>query len=311
MIYIAKLITGGPMNLAQVDLNLLVALDALIEEKHVTRAAERVGLSQPAMSSALARLRRMFADELLVRVGKEYRLTALATELQGPLQEFMQIAEETVQRRPHFDPASDERLFSIVASDYTAYILLQPLLQRVARDAPGIRLQIRWSSRGEPVKVTSDVNVGLWPSPDPTDTELPYEVLFHERWVCAVWKGNKIVGDEVGLEECMKLPHLVYGKGVGGMADPIHYLNLEGHRHIQASTESFFVLPFMLQGTDLIAFVHERLARMLADAAEIRVVEPLFETPPVAEAMYWHSRNTSDPAHVWLRSQLREIGARL
>src|SRR5215471_10447572 len=108
------------MNLAQIDLNLLVSLDALLAERHVTRASERVGLSQPAMSSALARLRILFGDELLVRVGREYQLTELALELREPLRQLLQLAEETVQRRPSFNPATDRRVFTVVASDYSA-----------------------------------------------------------------------------------------------------------------------------------------------------------------------------------------------
>src|SRR5512134_3427954 len=119
------------MNLAQIDLNLLVALDALLSERHVTRAADRVGLSQPAMSGALARLRIMFHDELLVRVGREYQPTALALDLQEPLRQLLQLAEETVQRRPSFDPACDRRVFTVVASDYSAYMALHPLLRHV------------------------------------------------------------------------------------------------------------------------------------------------------------------------------------
>lgn len=301
------------MNLAQVDLNLLVALDALITERHVTRAADRVGLSQPAMSSALARLRRLFGDDLLVRVGREYQLTALAGELQPLLTDLLQLAEETVQRRPHFNPATDRRVFSIVASDYSAYMLLQPLLSRISVEAPNVAIQVRQSSRGDADKITSDLNLGLWPSPDANDEGLPSEVLFHDCWVCTVWRENSRVGKTIALDEYMRLPHVVYGSGLNeirGMADRA-VRNFGGVRHVQATADSFFLLPFLLQDSDLVALVHERLARKLADAADIRLVEPLFETPPVAEAMYWHTRNTSDPAHVWLRTVLREISAKL
>jgi LysR family nod box-dependent transcriptional activator len=301
------------MNLAQIDLNLLVALDALINERHVTRAAERVGLSQPAMSNSLARLRLMFGDELLVRVGREYQLTALAVELQEPLHELLQLAEETVQRRPHFEPARDVRRFTIVASDYAAYLVLQPLLLRVSREAPGVSLQIRHTTSGQPEKLVSDINIGLWPSPDLADAELPFEILFQDRWVCAVWTDNRRVEETVTLDQFMRLPHIVYGSGieaVRGMADRV-IRNTGAPRHIQASAESFFLLPFLLQGSDMVAFVHERLGQKLAAAANIRLVEPRFETPPVAEAMYWHTRNTSDPAHVWVRDLLREISAEL
>jgi DNA-binding transcriptional LysR family regulator len=255
----------------------------------------------------------MFEDELLVRVGREYHLTALASELREPLQELIHLAEETVQKRPHFYPARDRRLFSLVASDYAAYMLLQPLVQRLTREAPGISLQIRADSRGEHLKSTSDLNLGLFPSPDPADVALPHEVLLRDRWVCAVWRGNRRVGDTISLDQYVDLPHVVYGRGfneIGSMAERA-VRQIAGERHVQASAEGFFLLPFMLCETDLVAFIHERLGRKLADAAEIRLVEPQFETPPITEAMYWNTRNSSDPAHVWLRHQLREISAGL
>jgi DNA-binding transcriptional LysR family regulator len=255
----------------------------------------------------------MFGDELLVRVGREYHLTELAMELREPLQELIQLAEETIQRRPHFDPARDRRLFTIVASDYAAYMLLQPLLRLIASDAPGISLQIRVASHGAQIKTTSDLNLGLYPSPDPDDADLPSEVLLRDRWMCAVWRGNKRVGDTISLEEYVALPHVMYGLGLserGSVADQA-VRRLTEDRRVQASAEGFFLLPFLLDNTELVAFIHERLGRKLADAAEIRLVEPQFEMPPITEAMYWHTRNSSDPAHVWLRQTLKQISAGL
>jgi LysR family nod box-dependent transcriptional activator len=301
------------MNLAQIDLNLLVALDALLSERHVTRAADRVGLSQPAMSGALARLRVMFHDELLVRVGREYQPTALALDLQEPLRQLLQLAEETVQRRPSFDPARDRRVFTIVASDYSAYMALHPLLRYVSEHAPGVTIQIRRSATPELERSEADLKLGLWPSPDPNDADLPHEVLFRDRWVCAVWAGNESVGDTIDLDEYLALPHLVYGNGlseVRGMADrTVRDLGVE--RHVQGTVDSFFLLPFMLKQSKMISFIHERLGSKLAQTEDIRLVEPAFETPPVAEAMFWYTRNSSDPAHRWLRDQLREISAAL
>lgn len=301
------------MNLAQIDLNLLVSLDALLAERHVTRAAERVGLSQPAMSSALARLRVMFGDELLVRVGREYQATALAHDLEEPLHQLLQLAEETVRRRPSFDPSSDQRVFTIVASDYSAYLALHPLLELVSREAPGVVIQTRRAATPELERAEADLKLGLWPSPDANDADLPHEVLFRDRWVCAVWSGNTLVRDRIDLDAYLKLPHLVYGNGiteVRGMADrAVRDLRVE--RHVQGTVDSFFLLPFFLGGTNMVAFIHERLGRKLAQTADIRLVEPTFRTPPVAEAMFWYTRNSSDPAHRWLREKLREISAAL
>lgn len=297
------------MNLSRIDLNLLVALDALIAERHVSRAAQRIQLSQPAMSSALARLRRMFGDDLLVRVGREYRLTALAADLQEPLRELLQLAEETVQRRPHFNPATDRRVFTVVASDYSAYLLVQPLIERIAEAAPGVSIQLQRSTRGQPEKVQSDLNLGLWPSPDGVDSELPCEILFHDRWVCAVWEGNREVGPEIGLDQYLCLPRIVYGRSleeVMGTADRA-MLRASPATPPLVSVDSFILLPLLLTGTRMVAFIHERLGQKLAAIAGIRLSRPTFEIPPVAEAMYWRPRNTADPAHRWLRSILHDI----
>jgi LysR family transcriptional regulator, nod-box dependent transcriptional activator len=301
------------VNLGRVDLNLLVALEALLDEANVTRAAARVHLSQPAMSDALQRLRRLFGDELLVRVGRQYQLTAFAIELREPLHDLVQMAGDIVQRREIFDPATDLRSFNVVASEYSAYILVQPLLRRVATEAPGLSLRLVRSTRGEPEKTTSDIMLGLWPSTSARELGLQSEILFHDRWVCAVWSGNEAVGDRISLQEYMRLPHAVYQLGLTGGLGVADRLIRERNPHTrtQVSVDSFVLLPLLLHGTPHVALIQERLGRKLAPFADLRLVDPLFDTPPLAEAMYWHSRNTSDPAHRWLRTMLREVAAEL
>lgn len=301
------------MNLSRVDLNLLVALDALIAERHVSRAAERVHLSQPAMSSALARLRRLFGDELLVRVGREYRLTPLAAELQEPLSELLQLAKATVERRPHFDPTVDSRTFTVIASGYSAFLLMRPLIERIIDSAPGISLQIQQSRPGAPEKVHADLNLGLWPSASADEMGLPYEILFHDRWVCAVSDDNETIGPGITLEQYARSPRTAYGYGLDdviGLADRT-VLPSDEVQGARISIDNFVLLPFLLHGTGMVAFVQERLGRKLASTAAIRLVEPAFETPPVAEAMYWRPRSTADPAHRWLRATLQEIASQL
>src|SRR5579859_5304064 len=130
------------MNLRQVNLNLLVALHALMTQRNVTRAAEAVGLTQSAMSGELRRLRALFGDQLLVRVGRDYQLTPLAEELVEPVSDIMSAVEHTLSRRLTFNPAADERSFSVAMSDYAMVVLLQPVLQRLVREAPRITLHV-------------------------------------------------------------------------------------------------------------------------------------------------------------------------
>src|SRR5688572_4982858 len=133
---------GATMNLASVDLNLLVALDAILAERHLTRAGERLGLTQPTMSHTLSRLRRLFDDDLLMRIGRDYELTPLAQELREPLRDILKNIEQTIERRPNFDPKTDERLFTVGASDYATYLVFQPALARIENEAPGVRIQL-------------------------------------------------------------------------------------------------------------------------------------------------------------------------
>jgi DNA-binding transcriptional LysR family regulator len=301
---------GDGMNLAQVDLNLLTALDALLRQRNVTRAGETVGLSQPAMSSTLARLRRLFGDELLVRVGREYHMTALAQELEAPLQEILRQIELTIERRPSFDPSVDEHTFTISASDYSTYLVLQPLLRRLAREAPNVAISILpLDGRAKPALESGETDLVILPAgvgpPDMAATE-----LFTDRYVGVVSSDHPTVGDRVSLDEFISLPRLSYGRGVNaieGTGDrTIHDPLLS--RHLKLTLESFFLMPFLVVGTPFIALVHERLARRLAGAADMRIVDLEFETPPVSETMFWHPRQTSDPAHRWLRSLLVEVG---
>ena len=296
------------MNLSQVDLNLLVALDALLQERNVTRAGERIGLSQPAMSSALARLRRLFGDELLVREGREYHLTSLAEDLSGRLHEILQLIDETIERRPDFDPATDRRTFTIIASDHMAFLVLQPLFKRLEEEAEAVTLQIH--QLGPNIELReADLLITY-------DHEMPNyqnQLLFRDRWVCAVWAGNTEVGEALSLEQYLSLSHLGYGEVASqltGLADRTA-TTLYPQRRVRVAVETFFLLPFLLHGTEMVAFIHEGLGRRLAAISDIRLVEPPFEVPAMAEAMFWHPRHTADPAHRWLREQIAAEAAKV
>jgi LysR family nod box-dependent transcriptional activator len=295
---------GDVMNLAQVDLNLLVALDALLDERNVTRAGDKVGLSQPAMSSTLSRLRRLFQDELLVREGRGYQLTPLAQELEAPLQEILHLIDQTIERRPVFDATRGHRNFTLVATDHIAFLLLQPLFEYFRTHAPGVTLQIR-----PLVPPATGIDLAQ------TDLVFGHEQmlkgaesqeLYRDRWVCVVWSGNKRVGEMLTLKQYLSVPHLGYGPsvdGLTGLADRAAS-TLHPRRHVSVSVETFFLMPFLLRGTRLIAFMHERVARQLAPLTDIRIVEPPFEVPILSEVMFWHPRFTNDSAHTWLRGQV-------
>ena len=301
------------MNLSQFDLNLLVSLDALLIERNVTRAGQRVGLSQPAMSGTLSRLRDVFKDELLVRVGRQLELTPLAQELAPQLRERLQAVEDLVNARRGFTPGSEARTFTIGASDYVVFLLLQPLVARMAELAPGIKLQfIRLEAASIDRLAEGAVDFVIQPSY--LQAHFPSEPLFSDRWVCAIWSGNAEVGKTLSEAQYLALPHLAFSMpndGAGSAADA-HLSHLGVQRRIAAWTESFILSPFLVRGTGMVTLVHERVARALEHAADARIIAPPYPLPEIQEVLLWNPRRTADPPHVWMREQIiaaaREIG---
>lgn len=300
------------MNLSRVDLNLLPALDALLRERNITRAGQQIGLSQPAMSSALARLRRLFDDEILVRAGREYHLTALARELEEPLREIMGLIEGAIERRPRFDPATDHRAFSIAASDYAALMLLQPALERIGAEAPGVTLQLH-PFRAPLPEMLERGEVDLFIVPRQTTITFPGETLFTDRWVCAVCANHPEIGERLSLQTYLELPHLAYAVDAPqriGLGDKqVDALNVK--RRVFATFESFLLLPFLLRGTRLVTLIHERLGLRVREAAGIKLLDPPFPMEGIAEAMFWHPRSNADPGLQWLRKLLAEVASTL
>jgi DNA-binding transcriptional LysR family regulator len=300
------------MNLRQFDLNLLVALDVLLEERNVTRAAERLYLSQPAMSGMLSRLRHAFGDELLVRVGRNLEPTEFAAGIASRVHECVRDLEDLLDATRPFEPASDSRAIRICASDYAVLLLSGPILQLFTRLAPNMSAHfVRLSlTVGERLAV-GEVDFAVLPAE--IEPGLPSIPLFDDTWVCAAWAGHPTLGDELTVAEFLQHPHLSFN-----ISDPGHfsiadeYLSKDGQaRRIVGSTESFTAAPFLLRGTPLLTIVPRRLGERMREAAEIRLLELPFEIPPLREKLTWNPRFTSSPGHVWMREQLVEIAGAL
>jgi len=302
------------MNLAGVDLNLLVSLEALLAERSVTRAADRVGLSQPGMSNTLARLRKLFDDPLLVREGLGLVPTPRAESLRQPVQEALSLIRHALDDRPGFDPASDQTTFTVSCSDYSLLMLIGPLVRRLAAAAPGLTIQVM-PRVPDAVRLLRDGEADLVIEPVEImpDVTLPRTRLFADRWLCCVWEDTAAVGDRMTLETYLRLGHVVYS-GVRGhpVALPDTYLaQAKVPRRIEFTVESFLLAPFLLQGTDLVTLVPERAAAHLRRTAAVRFLEPPLRLPPITEMLWWNPRHTADPAHAWLRARISEIAAEL
>jgi LysR family transcriptional regulator, nod-box dependent transcriptional activator len=303
------------MNLRNVDLNLLVVLDALLSERNVSRAGQRIGLTQSAMSAALSRLREVFHDPLLVRVGRELGLTRNAEELIVPLRETLSRIEQTLLQKPGFDPKTNSRTFSISASDYAGLVLMAPFVRVLAVEAPNIMLHLLPRSRDAArILQTDQADIVIEPSELFGETDFPSSPLLSDRWLCAVDKANPHVSEKaMTRKQFLQLPHLVYGIGADrqlNLADQ-HLAQMGVQRRIDVSVESFLLVPFLLQGTQLVSLVLERAARRLAATTHIRTLEPPIALPDIHETMYWHPRHTTDSGHRWLRERLMAVAADL
>ncbi|MCS0592379.1 LysR family transcriptional regulator [Massilia norwichensis] len=296
------------MRFNRLDLNLLVALDALLSEKSITRASRRLNLSQSATSGVLARLRDYFKDDLLMPVGRNLILTPLAVSLIEPVRDVLLQIQRTIEIKPEFDPATAVREFRIVASDFVSTVLLGELGRRIAMEAPGISLDISLSSSTFSERLErGEVELIILPGKYMSESK-PTEMLFEETYTCIVWTGNELVGDTLTLENYMALGHVSSRFGTAQTSFEEHFLKDNGYdRRIEVSTPNFTSLPHFVIGTNRIATMHTRLARMLACYYPIRLIEPPIAFPKIEMCMQWNPFLENDPSHQWLRRMLAEV----
>ena len=291
-----------------------MALDALLAERSVTRAADRLGLSQPGMSNTLARLRKLFGDPLLVREGLTLVPTPRAESLRQLIQEALSLIQQALDDRPGFDPARDHATFTVSCSDYSLLMLIGPLVRRLAAAAPGLTIQVL-PRASDPVRLLRDgeADLVIEPAEIMPDNALASRRLFADRWVCCVWAGTTEVGDLMSMETYLRLGHLVYSAVRGHPVSIVdtYLAKAKVPRRIEFTVESFLLAPSLLEGTDLVAVVPERAAGHLRRTAAVRFLEPPLPVPSITEMLWWNPRHTVDPAHTWLRMRIAEIAAEL
>jgi DNA-binding transcriptional LysR family regulator len=298
------------VNLASLDLNLLVALDALLQQRSVTRAAAQMGLSQPALSASLARLRRHFDDELLTRVGNDYRLTPLAVQLKERARLAMSGVERVFTAQPEFDPASSTREFSMLVSDYLVAVVGDVIARLLAREAPHSRLRFLTNTpdqvdRAAQLLLSTDLMV----LPHGFITDLSHRDLHRDDWVCLVSATNPAVGDELTVDHLVSLPWVVTYHGPTASTPAGRQMRMLGiEPRVQVVTESFLTVPRLVAGTDRIALLQRRLVDLLPRDG-LRALPPPFDAAPLIEAMWWHPIYDTDPAHEYLRALVtRAVG---
>jgi len=292
------------VHLRNLDLNLLVPLHVLLEERHVTRAAKRSFLSQPAMSRALERLREMFADPLLVRSGRTYERTVHGERLLRELETLLPRLEAMVGG-VEFDPARSQERFRVALTDHAATILLPPLVARVRRAATHVKVEVSaWHTGAYEDVAASRIDAAL--SAEEAPAVLESEAILNLDFVCLVGSALRVRTRRFTLKQYLQFPHALVETLAGQQTlvdRPLAQLGAK--RRVVLSLPFFVPAIFAIAQTDLILTVPRRLAKITAGMAGVRIVEPPREIKAFPYFMAWHPRLSTEPAHKWFREQLR------
>src|SRR5262252_10214102 len=291
-------------HLRNVDLNLLLALHALLEERHVTRASKRCFLSQSAMSRALERLREMFSDALLIRSGRVYERTVRGDSLLRDLQSLLPRLELMV-RGEEFDPRRSQERFRLAVRHHASITLVPPLVRRIRTEAPGVRLEVsEWEERVYEAIMAGNLDAALSAEHPPSGLES--EILFQVDFVCVVGAAQKVHPRRFTLAQYLDLPHVAVETWAGQQTPVDRPLAQFGaKRRVVLSVSFFSAAIFAVANTDLVVTVPRRLTKIVQPLDGVRLVEPPREIKPFPYFMTWHPRLNDEPAHTWFHEQVR------
>lgn len=298
------------MRFKGLDLNLLMALDALLDEKSVSRAAERLHLSQPAMSAALGRLREYFNDPILKLHGKRMVPTSHAVRIHEELKSVLANVDSLISKTAFFDPSTSKRKFTITASDYLTQIIFVPLLRELKSTAPNIQVELL-APADSTHELLGQGRIDLKLAPKQMLSEgFPSELLFKERFVVVGCKNNPIVKKGLTEKEFYKSGHVVVKLG---RRTPLSVTDqmLEARnkpREADIMLGSFHLAPEMVIGTDRLTVMHERLAKIFESRIAIAITEVPFKFPILEQYVQYHSTRVDDPGIRWMIEQIKEIG---
>ncbi|WP_428028937.1 LysR substrate-binding domain-containing protein [Ancylobacter sp.] len=295
------------------DLNLLPIFVALMEERSVTRAAERLGMTQPAMSNALSRLRAMLQDPLFVRERYGIQPTPIALELAPVIAEALARLDNAVLGQQDFDPASAERLLTISPNGYVEFVLVPALVARLRQRAPGIQLRLRpyGSDLVETGVVSGITALALGRFIDPPDN-LVVQHLVDDGLACVVRADHPDIGDSLSRAQFEALRHvnvLPPGRLRAGLFQALERAGLV--RHVAVSVTHFLAVPEMIAVTDYCATLPRMICQRLARDARLKIVEAPVDLGTFPVEMAWHVRYRHDPAHRWLRALIAELASEM
>ena len=299
---------GFSLRFKGLDLNLLVALEMLLTECNVSRAADRLHISQPAASAALGRLRDYFGDDLLTQHGKRMIPTSYADSLAPEIKRILGQVDSIIQMSSEFNPAKSKRVFRLMASDYIATVLIGPAIQRLAEIAPGIQLDIRLPSERIGMEFErGDIDLVLTPE-EYLSPKHPAELLFEEQHVVAGWSETPLLKTPLTVADFLGSAHVGVTIGPGRQLTYAeqHLQSRAAERTVEIYAPSFSVVPWLVIGTRRLTVMHERLARVFADDLPLKIQALPIAVPPMREMLQYHEARTHDSGVTWLRELLHE-----
>jgi LysR family transcriptional regulator, nod-box dependent transcriptional activator len=302
------------MRFNKLDLNSLVCLDALLAERSVTRAADRLYLSRPAMSCALTRLREYFNDELLTQVGKTMVPTSLALSLEHPIRDvLLQLQAITSSTSASIELANVERTITITCSDYVETVFMPAVVERAFREAPLVQFDFRaLTPRFEEELDSGDIDL-LIISDKGAAKKHPSEELFRDTYSCVVWNENDQVGDTISSDQYVSLGHVNTQWGAGRLStDDAAFFRKHGiSRQTEVWVSTFSRVPMFLSGTNRIGTLQTRLAQKASIQWPIRVLPCPMQIPPLIELLQWHKYQENDPVIAWARGLMRTVASEM
>jgi len=293
-------------DLSTFDLNLLRVFDAVARERHVTRAAARLNLSQPAVSNALNRLRAALGDELFLRAPQGVVPTSLALSLMRPVEEMLDRLQETLAATAPFDPAGSDRVFTIALSEYAEAVLAPPLFNRLAQEAPGILVAIRHADRtnAHALLESGEAQLAIAMLGEPTALYTRLRLL-PEAFMVLTRPGHPLLDGPMSVERYIAFPHLLHSPNGSRDGAMDRVLQEAGHaRRLGAVVAHLSAVPEILLGTDMVMTLSSRLARQMAEVHGLALRPVPIETKHMRLSMIFHRRFEADQGHAWLRRLL-------
>jgi DNA-binding transcriptional LysR family regulator len=297
------------MNLSKVDLNLFVVFDAIYSEANLTRAGEIIGITQPAVSNSLSRLRSMFDDPLFVRTAKGMTPTPAARNIIGPIRQALTLMRSSVQDSDSFCAETSNKLYRLSMTDLTEATVLPQLFKVLRRQAPNIDVESYVVKRRDMPRELASGNLDLAvDAPLVTDAHVNHTRLIADRWVCVVRQDHKQLNGTLSMDKYLALNHIQVStrkRGLGHVDLELGKMGLR--RRIALRTRHYHITPDIIEKTDLALTVQLRFANQITQRFNLKYLQLPFDVPPLETHLYWHESADQDPANKWMRNLLQSF----